>query len=46
MVEQTAENQNNMWTPTPKLRGCFVGSGSEGMQMPEVCDTIIDLTGK
>jgi len=28
------------------VRGCFVGSGSEGLQQPEVCAQIIALTGK
>jgi len=28
------------------VRGCFVGSGSEGLQQPEVCAQIISLTGK
>jgi len=28
------------------VRGCFVGSGSEGLQQPEVCAKIIELTGK
>lgn len=34
------------WQPHHNLRGCFVGSGSEGLQQPEVCATIIDLTSK
>ena len=28
------------------VKGCFVGSGSEGLQQQEVCDKIIQLTGK
>jgi dipeptidase E len=29
-----------------KMKGCFVGSGSEGLQQPEVCEAIIALTKK
>lgn len=28
------------------MKGCFVGSGSEGLQQQEVCDKIIELTRK
>lgn len=28
------------------MRGCFVGSGSEGLQQPEVCSAILSLTQK
>ena len=38
--------KNKAWVPSPNLRACLVGSGSEGMQMPEVCNTVIKLTGK
>ena len=31
---------------TSGLRGCFVGSGSEGLQQPEVCAKILELTRK
>lgn len=32
--------------PCANLRGCFVGSGSDGLQLPEVFDTIISMTEK
>ena len=28
------------------MKGCFVGSGSEGMQQPEICSQIVELVGK
>ena len=28
------------------MKGCFVGSGSEGLGQPEICEAIISLTGK
>ena len=34
------------FTAPSKLRGCFVGSGSDGLQLPEVFETIVSLAGK
>jgi dipeptidase E len=37
---------NSLLKLPKNLKGCFVGSGSEGLQQQEVCETIINLTKK
>ena len=33
-------------SPTPLLKGVFVGSGSDGMNHPEIANAVLSLTGK
>ena len=33
-------------SPSSKLKGCFVGSGSDGLQQPEVVSAVMSLVGK
>jgi dipeptidase E len=35
-----------LYHPVTDMKGCFVGSGSEGLQQAEVCAQILALTGK